>query len=91
MLGGLITIVGFLFSLATSVFVQNMLQGLIKLAIVFSLTLVMVDQVNEALAVAPEIPASFRWLWFYFRIDLLMAYMGPVYTISMLSKFWSRF
>lgn len=73
----------------------QMTWGLVKLSVVFAVVLLGLDQVNEFLAGYALDQSSFpvqvfTWVWFYFRLDLLLTFLGPVFALGLVAKFFSR-
>ena len=68
----------------------HIVWGMIKMAVAFSVVLILVDQINEVTIDLPAMPESWVWLWFYFRLDLLLTFLGSVYAVGLVTKFVSR-
>lgn len=67
----------------------------IKMVVVFAIMLVALDGVNDFLAgyvldTTSAMVNTFTWIWFYFRMDLLFAFVGPIYALSVLAKVFAR-
>lgn len=56
----------------------------------FGIMIYLVDIINEAVLELPAIPASVAWVWFYMRVDLMLAFMGPTIAVGVMVKFLSR-
>ena len=71
-------------------FVGRLVWTMFKLGLAFTFILLVVDQINDFLADSAPLPAAVTWLWFYFRVDLMLAFIGPVITVAMMTRLFSR-